>query len=68
MAAYVPLREAISESVPEGDFVQSAQRRGKIISKLSKMKERGDSVVELDNFKSTLLSYKTPLQEVRDSL
>lgn len=31
-------------------------------------KERGDSVVELDNFKSTLISYKNPLQEVRDSL
>lgn len=31
-------------------------------------KERGDSVVELDNFKSTLLTYKAPLQEVRDSL
>ena len=30
--------------------------------------ERGDSVVELDNFKSVLLGYKAPLQEVRDSL
>lgn len=30
--------------------------------------ERGDSVVELDNFKGVLLSYKAPLQEVRDSL
>ncbi len=30
--------------------------------------KRGDSVVELDNFKSQLLSYKAPLQEVRDSL
>lgn len=30
--------------------------------------ERGDSVVELDNFKSTLQGYKAPLQEVRDSL
>jgi hypothetical protein len=30
--------------------------------------ERGDSVVEFDNFKSTLLTYKAPLQEVRDSL
>lgn len=28
----------------------------------------GDSVVEFDNFKSQLLSYKAPLQEVRDSL
>lgn len=26
------------------------------------------SVVELDNYKSELLTYKTPLQEVRDSL
>ena len=33
-----------------------------------KCKERGDSVVELDNFKSTLQGYKAPLQEVRDSL
>ena len=30
--------------------------------------ERGDSVVELDNFKSVLNTYKSPLQEVRDSL
>lgn len=30
--------------------------------------KRGDSVVELDNFKSQLLGYKAPLQEVRDSL
>ena len=30
--------------------------------------ERGDSVVELDNFKSVLLGYKAPLQEVRDAL
>ena len=33
-----------------------------------KCKERGDFVVELDNFKSTLQGYKAPLQEVRDSL
>ena len=33
-----------------------------------KCKERGDSVVELDNFKSALQGYKAPLQEVRDSL
>ena len=30
--------------------------------------ERGDSVVELDNFKSVLVTYKAPLQEVKDSL
>ena len=37
-------------------------------TKRLKCKERGDSVVELDNFKSTLQGYKAPLQEVRDSL
>ncbi len=37
-------------------------------SVIKKCKERGDSVVELDNFKSTLQGYKAPLQEVRDSL
>lgn len=31
-------------------------------------KERGDTVVELDQFKVTLNSYRGPLQEVRDSL
>ena len=30
--------------------------------------ERGDTVVELDQFKVTLNSYRGPLQEVRDSL
>jgi len=30
--------------------------------------ERGDSVVELDEFKGILAGYKNPLQEVRDSL
>lgn len=31
-------------------------------------KERGETVVELDNFKGVLAAYKSPLQEVRDSL
>ena len=30
--------------------------------------ERGDTVVELDQFKVTLNAYRAPLQEVRDSL
>ena len=30
--------------------------------------ERGDTVVELDQFKVTLNTYRNPLQEVRDSL
>ena len=30
--------------------------------------ERGESVVELDQFKSTLNAYETPLKELRDSL
>lgn len=30
--------------------------------------ERGDTVVELDQFKVTLNTYREPLQEVRDSL
>lgn len=32
------------------------------------MNERGDTVIELDEFKTILNSYKEPLQEVRDSL
>ncbi len=32
------------------------------------VKERGETVVELDGYKQTLLSYESPLQEVRDSL
>lgn len=30
--------------------------------------ERGENVVELDLFKSTLNSYEEPLKELRDSL
>ncbi len=30
--------------------------------------ERGDTMVELDQFKYTLSTYKEPLVEVRDSL
>ncbi|ERK44232.1 hypothetical protein HMPREF0373_02126 [Eubacterium ramulus ATCC 29099] len=33
-----------------------------------KIRERGDQVVELDQFKTTLNAYRHPLQEVRDSL
>ena len=32
------------------------------------IKKVGDSVVELDQFKVTLNTYRNPLQEVRDSL
>jgi len=32
------------------------------------LKKEVNSVVELDNFKSVLGTYKAPLQEVRDSL
>lgn len=32
------------------------------------MRERGDIMVELDQFKFTLNSYAEPLMEVRDSL
>jgi hypothetical protein len=31
-------------------------------------KERGDSVVELDQYKGNLSAYETPLAEMRDSL
>ena len=43
---------------------------GSVVRVIKRLKciERGDSVVELDNFKSTLQGYKAPLQEVRDSL
>ena len=43
---------------------------GSVVRAIKRLKriERGDSVVELDNFKSTLQGYKAPLQEVRDSL
>lgn len=30
--------------------------------------ERGDSVIETDNYKFELAQYESPLQEVRDSL
>lgn len=34
----------------------------------NKFKKEGEAVVELDQFKSTLLTYEKPLVEVRDSL
>lgn len=54
---YVP---AAPHNLNAGSVVRAIKRL--------KCKERGDSVVELDNFKSTLQGYKAPLQEVRDSL
>jgi len=42
---------------------------GNIYNKHQKFeKERGDTMVELDQFKTTLNTYKEPLVEVRDSL
>lgn len=35
---------------------------------MDQIKEAGDFVVELDQFKATLNTFKDPLQEVRDSL
>lgn len=37
-------------------------------SQLLKYKKEGEAMVELDQFKVTLISYETPLAEVRDSL
>ncbi len=34
----------------------------------AKNKKEGEAMVELDQFKVTLISYETPLAEVRDSL
>ena len=74
-------KKSLSEKNPVADFiffrgiycVPSAPNNlnaGSVVraTKCLKCKERGDSVVELDNFKSTLQGYKAPLQEVRDSL
>lgn len=73
--------KSLSEKNPEADFiffrgiycVTAAPHNlnaGSVVraTKRQKCIERGDSVVELDNFKSTLQGYKAPLQEVRDSL
>ena len=75
--------KSLSEKNPVADFIffrgiyyvtaaPHSLNAGSVIKKLKaankKCKERGDSVVELDNFKSTLQGYKAPLQEVRDSL
>ena len=54
------LRPAAPHNLNAGSVVRATKRL--------KCIERGDSVVELDNFKSTLQGYKAPLQEVRDSL
>lgn len=76
-------KKSLSEKNPVADFIffrgiyclpaaPHNLNAGSVIQKLKaankKCKERGDSVVELDNFKSTLQGYKAPLQEVRDSL
>ena len=74
-------KKSLSEKNPVADFiffrgiycVPAAPHNlnaGSVVRAIKRLKckERGDSVVELDNFKSVLNSYKTPLQEVRDSL
>lgn len=74
-------KKSLSEKNPVADFIffrgiycvpaePHNLDAGSVIkaTKRLKCKERGDSVVELDNFKSTLQGYKAPLQEVRDSL
>ena len=72
-------KKSLSEKNPVADFFRGIYcvpaaphnlNAGSVIkaTKRLKCKERGDSVVELDNFKSTLQGYKAPLQEVRDSL
>ena len=74
-------KKLLSEKNPVADFiffrgiycVPAAPHNldaGSVVRATKRLKciERGDSVVELDNFKSTLQGYKAPLQEVRDSL
>ena len=69
-------KKSLSEKNPVADFiffrgiygVPAEPHNLDAGSVIKKCKERGDSVVELDNFKSTLQGYKAPLQEVRDSL
>ena len=74
-------KKSLSEKNPVADFifffgtccVPAAPHNlnaGSVVRATKRLKciERGDSVVELDNFKSTLQGYKAPLQEVRDSL
>ena len=45
-----------------------AQQRNTYNDNHKYQKERGDTMVELDQFKTTLNAYKEPLVEVRDSL
>ena len=74
-------KKSLSEKNPVADFicfrgiycVPAAPHNlnaGSVVRATKRLKciERGDSVVELDNFKFTLQGYKAPLQEVRDSL
>ena len=74
-------KKTLSEKNPVADFIffrgiycvpaaLNNLNAGSVIRATKRLKciERGDSVVELDNFKSTLQGYKAPLQEVRDSL
>ncbi len=43
-------------------------RRCPVGSSQKNIKKAGDFVVELDQFKTTLNTFRDPLQEVRDSL
>ena len=74
-------KKSLSEKNPVADFIffrgiycvpaePHNLDAGSVVRATKRLKciERGDSVVELDNFKSTLQGYKAPLQEVRDSL
>ena len=74
-------KKSLSEKNPVADFiffrgiycVPAAPHNlnaGSVVRATKRLKciERGDTVVELDQFKVTLNSYREPLQEVRDSL
>lgn len=49
--------------------VKSINNAADVINKkIKNIKQRGDTVVELDQFKSILGTYEEPLNELRDSL
>ena len=51
----------------KGQNSRSNEEPGNAMEK-EKNKKEGEAMVELDQFKVTLISYETPLAEVRDSL
>ncbi len=66
------VRSARLRSVRRRRYIRMIRARAEAVKNISSVveenDERGDRVVELDQFKSIISSYEEPLAEMRDSL